>query len=52
MVVQCSYLIDHMEALVFDNGHISVGPLSEKILERKGCVWIHNVVGIGAADCY
>ena len=31
-VVKRSFLVDHMEALVFDNGPVNVGPLSVKIL--------------------
>ena len=29
-----------MEASVFDNGPVSVGILSSRIIERKGSVWV------------
>ena len=51
-VVKRSFLVDHMEASVFDNGPVNVGPLSAKILERKGSVWIDKAVKISAADCH
>ena len=41
-----------MEASVFENGPVNVGPLSAKILERKGSVWLDKAIEISAADCH
>ena len=47
-MVKRQFLIDHMEATIFDNGPVSVGVLSTKILERKGLVWVDKAMDINA----
>ena len=37
-VVSRSFLIDHIEATIFDKGPITVGTMCTKIMERKGSV--------------
>ena len=41
-----------MEASIFDNGPVSVGILSTKILERKGLVWVDKATEINVTDCH
>ena len=38
-VVKRSFLIDHIEATVFENGPVSVGKLCSKLMDRKGSIW-------------
>lgn len=51
-IMKLQFLIDHIEATIFDSGCVSVGVLSSKILERKGSVWVDKAIYISAADCH
>ena len=51
-VIKRKFLIDHMELTIVDNGPVSVGVISTKILERKGLVWVYKAMDINATDCH
>ena len=50
-LIKQQFLIDPMEASIFDNEPVSIGGLSTKILERKGLVWVDKATEINSTDC-
>ena len=47
-----SFLIDHIEASIFDKGPVTVGSLCTKIMERKGSVWVSRSINVSAKDTH
>lgn len=51
-VVRRTVLIDHLEANIFDNGSITLGMFSSKLLIQKGSIWVDKVVDIKVSDAH
>ena len=48
--VKRSFLIDHIEASIFDSGPVSVSKLCSKI--RKGSIWVAKLMEITKHHCH
>ena len=51
-VVKRSFLVDHVEASVFDSGPVSIGKLCTKLMERKGSIWVARSVDVKTKDAH
>jgi len=51
-VVKRSFLIDHIEASVFNNGPVGIGKLCSKIMDRKGSIWLARSVDVTTKDAH